>query len=236
MVSNLAAAVEAARKKTVLIVLAIDILMVVFTMLKGHPSIWNEFDREQNAWTFWKASQMMLTAVVAYINYLLVSNRSGGEQKGSAWPWALLSVAFVFMAFDDMLILHERGGHAIENALPFLSRQHIVVYMDDLLEYAYSAAGLLYGVLFLRRLMPNRGTFRYYACGVGALVVATCIGLSPAMKSITFPMALIQLLHLLSVYMFFVSFTSCTSGEISCADAERSVGCFRPSARMQCGG
>lgn len=213
-----AANVDRTRKKTILLVLLADILLILFTLHKGHPTIWNEFDREFNAWTFGKATQMIFTALVAYSNYLLVSlGSSPAQRKRAAWPWAFLAFAFVFMAFDDMLILHERGGHAIENAIPLLSRHHIYVYMDDLLEFAYAAAAMLYGLLFMRRLMPDRKALRYYMYGVSALAVATCIGLSPAIKGQPFPMALIQFLHIGSVYMFFVSFTRCTAAEVRSA-------------------
>lgn len=209
-----AAAVERARRKTLILVFLADILLIIFTLFKGHPTIWSEFDKELNLWSFGKASQMIITAFVAYINYLLVSNNRSGQRSRPIWPWLFLAFAFVFMACDDMLIIHERSGHAIENSVHALSRQNITFYMDDLLEFAYGAAAIAYGLLFLRRLMPDRRTMRYYMYGVACLVIATCIGLSPAMKSHPFPMALIQFLHIFSVYMFLTSFMHCTAAEI----------------------
>lgn len=211
----MSSAIDHASSRTLLVVLLADVLLVVLTVLKGYPAIWSDFDKEANLWTLGSSIQAVLVAVVAYINYLLVSCRQQRARTAVVISWAFLAAAFVFFALDDMLLLHERGGHAVEDALPFLSRSQIVVYMDDLIELSYVVCGLLFGVFFLRKQMWGCNAFRYYVYGLIAVFAATCIGLHPAVKSIPFPLAVIQMLQLLSLYMFFVSFTNYAAAEVS---------------------
>jgi len=210
-----AAAIDSARRKTILLVLLFDGLLIVLTALKSEPTLWTEFEREKNVWTFGNSVHAVLVAVAAYVNYLLLSHDSDSVMRKRAWIWGILPVVFVFFAFDDVLLLHERGGHAIEDALPLVSRQSIVLYMDDIIELAYVAVGALFGLVLLRRASRGRGTVRLFLWGVASMFVATVIGLNPAVKSIPLPLAVIQLLQLLSLYLFFVAFVNSAASEVA---------------------
>lgn len=205
--------IEQARSRTLLIVLVIDVLLIVVTMLKSHPSIWSEFDGEMNIWTFGNAVQMVLVSVAAYANYLMVA----GDKSKRAWVWAILALVFLCFAFDDMQMLHERGGHAIEGAAPFLSRQNIVLYMDDLLALAYTMVGAIFGLAFLKNAGGGRKAIKPYMLGIVAMLAATMIGLSPSVKTIPFPLAVIQILQLVSVYCFLIGFLNSLAENVGSA-------------------
>lgn len=208
-------AIEKARRATIFLVLLFDCLLVLLTALKGYPSIWSDFENEKNAWTFGNSVQAVFVAVAAYINYLLLANGSDAIMRKRAWIWGILPVVFIFFAFDDLLLLHERGGHEIEDALPIVSRQSIVLYMDDIIELAYVAVGALFGIVLLKRASRMPETVRIFMWGVVSMFVATLIGLNPEVKSIPFPLAVIQVMQLLSLYLFFVAFVNSAAGEVA---------------------
>ncbi|MDO8683649.1 MAG: hypothetical protein Q7N50_09220 [Armatimonadota bacterium] len=208
-------AIERARKLTLLLIFIFDVVLIAFTLMKGHPTIWTEFEREKNAWTFGNSMQAVLVAVVAYINCLIAFRKSGHSSRLPAWMWVFLACAFVFFAADDMLMFHERGGHAVEHAAPFLSRSHIVVYMDDLFELGYAVVGAIFGLTIFNKVAQGRSSTGYFVGGAASLFTATMIGLNPAVKSIPFPLAVIQILQLTALYLFFVSFVNYTSCEIA---------------------
>lgn len=230
-------AIEHARKKTVNLAIAANLLLVILTLIKGHPTIWSDFDRETNLWTLGNSIQAFLVGVVCYVNYLLLSGSPGVQRTAMRRVWALLALVFVFFAFDDTLLLHERGGHAIEHAAPFLSRASIHIYMDDLIELGYAAGAGLLGVFFLRGEMRGRRSYGYYMLGVALFFVATGIGLNPAVKVMLFPLALIQILQLVALLMFLLSFTNCMTAEIgsicSLEEQERSDKSGQPDGAPQ---
>ncbi|MBI2842575.1 MAG: hypothetical protein HYX78_04170 [Armatimonadetes bacterium] len=232
--STLVLLVERARKKTVALVLLGNLIVIAYTIIDGYPNSWVEFEREKNFWVFANSVEMVLVACIAYVNYLLLSGMRHVSASVSfsrrlecaendtparlvvrkAWVWALVALAFLFFACDDRFMFHEHGGHAIEDAIPVLSRSNIVLFMDDMIELLYVCMGGVFGVVFLRREMTGRNSFRLYMYGVLSVFVATLIGLHPAVKAIPFPLAVLQNLHLLCVYLMFISFINCTAAEI----------------------
>jgi hypothetical protein len=206
--------IERARRKVIWLVLSVNILLIVLTMVNGHPNIWSDFDKEKNAWTFGNSMNMFLVSVVAYINYLVISERRNSVRSKSAWIWLFIAMAFIVFSSDDWLMLHERGGHAIEDHITALNRQNITFYMDDILEFSYTALGALFGIFLFRKIAQDRSAFKLYMYGIAFIFLATLIGFHPSVKSIPFPLAVIQILQMVSVFLFFLAVLNCLTAEL----------------------
>ncbi|GAB5504437.1 hypothetical protein [Pyruvatibacter sp.] len=84
------------------------------------------------------------------------------DWKSGAWFWLLLAAAFAFLAIDEQLMLHERGGNVLENST--LGPSETFRNWNDLIVISYGLVALAIAALAVREILKS---------GIFALLFAT---------------------------------------------------------------
>ncbi|MGD1934332.1 MAG: hypothetical protein ACFB0Z_07455, partial [Candidatus Phaeomarinobacter sp.] len=92
--------------------------------------------------------------------------------KSGAWFWLVLAAGFAFLAIDEQLMLHERGGAVLENT--DLGASQVFRNWNDLIVIAYGMVALGFMALSAREILLHRTfavlfatAFAFYAIHTG---------------------------------------------------------------------
>jgi len=109
----------------------------------------------------------MAAALALAVFYLRLADWSSGVLF-----WLVLAAGFAFLAIDEQLMLHERGGALLEETA--LGTPETFRNWNDLIVIAYGAVALAFGALFAREILRCRTfallfgiAFAFYAVHTG---------------------------------------------------------------------
>lgn len=109
----------------------------------------------------------MSSALALVVFYLRMD-----DWKSGAWFWLLLTAAFAFLAIDEQLMLHERGGNVLENSA--LGPSETFRNWNDLIVIGYGVVALGIAALSAREILKSRTfallfatAFAFYAIHTG---------------------------------------------------------------------
>lgn len=109
----------------------------------------------------------MSSALALAVFYLRIE-----DWKAGAWFWLLLAGAFAFLAIDEQLMLHERGGNVLENST--LGPSQTFRNWNDLIVISYGVMALGIAALSIREILKSRTfallfatAFAFYAIHTG---------------------------------------------------------------------
>lgn len=143
---------------------AVNLLAVIAAIVSGHAqgNLAYRFEEKQ-AITFISSNQLAVTAVVAWIVYLLRDRLGGAREEGSGDHrfWLLSAAGFVYLMLDESFQFHEGMDTAVVRLFGGQT--------DPLLD---GAATLAYGIIaaaacyrFRREIVRNRATVRLFLLG-----------------------------------------------------------------------
>jgi len=100
--------------------------------------------REYRLITFLSSFQLIAVAVIAWFVYETESNRTDSPSSHSgAFIWVLVAVGFVFLAFDEVMKIHEAIDFTIHRVLK-MQESAITDRIDDVIVLAYAIVGLVF--------------------------------------------------------------------------------------------
>lgn len=95
------------RYRFLFLLLFVDALLVVAHIFLRKQLGFFDLDKERSLKAVFSGFQLFVSGgVAALIAYLF-------QEKGKRWLWGLTSVAFVYLALDDMMVIHERIGFVL---------------------------------------------------------------------------------------------------------------------------
>jgi hypothetical protein len=130
------------------------------------------FGGEGNLITWFSSSQMIVIAIVAYMNSVMIRRlRGAGEpHAGRSWLWCLFAGAFVFLAADEQLSVHEwlRESVFVPSGM-FPRRRYLEA--GDVALYIYLAAGVALLVFLVKELGWKSLPMRLFICALALSAV-----------------------------------------------------------------
>jgi hypothetical protein len=159
--------IEAVRKVGIGLLIALTSLFAVFETTRGWR-IGSKLTGEGDLWNYVGSIAYVLAAEMAVLNGLMVIRRRRGKpllRWLMGWlPWVFVGVAFTFFACDEMLCIHERLRHAIQQALPILNRAYPGHGARLTLPF-YVVGSALFTLAFLRNSLVGRPARTYMVLG-----------------------------------------------------------------------
>ena len=94
------------------LIFGFDVLLVVLHIYLRKKLGFFDLDKEQNFSSVYSGVKLFVVATAAGgLSYLALINRHRFE----SWLWGLAAAGFIFIAFDDMMAIHERIGFVLNN-------------------------------------------------------------------------------------------------------------------------
>jgi hypothetical protein len=141
--------------KTIFVVL-FSLLTIIILIQLIIPSVTGErpsiFFDEGSIITWLSSLQLGLMGFLAYKIHLL---KQGQNPAKSSLFWRLLSFGFIFLALDDLLMIHEHIDHWIQSLLQ-LDNSSLLTRIDDLIVGLYGGIILWLISQFRKELVPYR--------------------------------------------------------------------------------
>jgi len=123
---------------------------VVVGLLRGNPA--KEFG-ERHSMTFFSSLQLLAVAWVSWDIYRIRRpGREGSVWRSQALIWALMAAGFVFLALDDLLMIHEKTDKLV-HALLGMRETPLSSHLDDMLVALYGIVGLVLLVVYRREVL-----------------------------------------------------------------------------------
>lgn len=146
------------------------LLLTAFVLFEGSrgKTFGSKILSEGDLWNYVSSLVYFIAGEMAVLNAILVGRRWRRANPGQwtlAWlPWAMVGAAFTFSAFDEMLEIHEKLRHAVEQAIPFLNHAY-PGHGSRFMLVAYLACSLVFAVVVLWRSLSGRLSKLYLAAG-----------------------------------------------------------------------
>lgn len=95
------------------------------------------------------------------------------QWKSGAWFWLVLAAGFAFLAIDEQLMLHERGGMVLENT--DLGPSEIFRNWNDLIVISYGVVALGFIALSAREILLHRTFALLFATAFAFYTIHTAL-------------------------------------------------------------
>ena len=137
----------------VLLFIPVMNLVTLVAAHKIHSYTGVDHFREGGVVTILSGFQLIAIAVLAYMIY----------RKDSLVLWKIVALGFIFLAVDELFLIHERTNR-IEEFFE-LDQNPLTRHIDDLLVGVYGVVGLVVFAIYADRLKPYKESLPYYFCG-----------------------------------------------------------------------
>ncbi len=126
-------------------VFLLDLVLIIFAIVHGSMTTNAVYHfQESRLITFLSSFQLITIATIAWLIYESESNQANTttHQAGSFF-WVVVSVGFLFLAFDEVMMIHEETDYAIHRFLN-LKETAITDHIDDVIVLLYAVMGWYY--------------------------------------------------------------------------------------------
>jgi len=138
-----------------LFIVSFNVFVFVLAVIYGHGQgdVFHYF-QEGRLITFWSSFQLVAIAVFCWV----IHERDRLRHSGPVWSsgsliWALMALGFLFLAFDETLMIHENADFKIHEILD-IPETNLTDRLDDFIVLFYGLAGFYFMWRFRSGLTP----------------------------------------------------------------------------------
>ena len=154
---------ESKSKKTLYLLLAFDLVLIVFISI--FPENSKKYLKEFQLFTWLSLIKLL---ILSYINWKIYSSRKIPQQSFSLSHdysiWFIIACGFFFLAFDDLLLIHENTDKLIHKVFS-IQETNLTDRIDDTIILIYAILGILVLYSYRNELMKFGKSLPYFVIG-----------------------------------------------------------------------